>query len=114
MRHHSSSGGSIGTEGWTTRRRHSPCAQSCWLVALARNNATNSRRMFGEPLPHPLIAPGPLKRVGIPLVVLRPGDQHMLNELLAAAPRGPLQVAIAERSHQQLCLVQPRGVNRCE
>jgi hypothetical protein len=35
------------------------------LVALATNNATNSRRMSSEPLPHPLIGPGPLKGMSI-------------------------------------------------
>src|SRR5919201_5674667 len=70
--------------------------------------------MLGEPLPHPLIGPGPLKRMRVEPVVLRPGGQHMRDELLSTAPRGPLQVVVLERPDQQLRLVQPRGVRRRE
>src|SRR6476620_6964780 len=54
------------------------------------------RSMFGEPLPHPLIGPRPLKGVGVEPVVLRPRGQHMLAHLLTTAPRAPLQVAVPE------------------
>src|SRR5208337_4566236 len=70
--------------------------------------------MFGEPLPHLLIVPGPLEGMGIELVVLRRGGQHMRDELLPTAPRRSLQVMVLERSDQQLCLVQPGGVGRRE
>src|SRR6202035_3037661 len=52
------------------------------LVGLARSNATNSGGMFGEPLPHPLIRPGPLEGTGVELVILSRGGQHMGDELL--------------------------------
>ena len=43
------------------------------IVAMARSHATNSGGMLGEPLPHLLIGPGPLKGMGVEPVVLRPG-----------------------------------------
>src|SRR6202521_3671405 len=70
--------------------------------------------MFGEPLPHLLIGPGPLEGMGVELVVFRRGGQHMRDELLPTAPGRSLQVMVLERSDQQLCLVQPGGVGRRE
>src|SRR5262245_66407765 len=70
--------------------------------------------MLGEPHPHLLIGPSPLEGVGIPPVVLWPTGQHMLDELFPASPRVPLQVVIPEHPHQQLRLVQPRSMGRCE
>src|SRR5258708_5227025 len=87
---------------------------SAGLVAPATSNARNSGGMLRVPPPHPLVAPGPLERMGVASVVLRPGSQHMLSELLPADPRSPLQVVVAERPHQQLRLVQPRGMGRRE
>ena len=66
--------------------------------------------MFGEPLTHLVIRPGPLKRVGIAMVVLRPGSQHMGLELLLALPGCPFQVIVLERVDEDFRLVQPRGV----
>src|SRR4029453_5702968 len=65
-----------------------------------------------EPAPHLLIGPCPLERVGVPLVVLRPGGREVLDELLPVPPRSSLQVAIAEGMDQQLGLVEPRGPRR--
>src|SRR5690242_7299722 len=84
------------------------------LVALATSNARNSTSMLGEPHPHLLIGPRPLEGVGIPPVVLRPAGQHILDELLPAAPGDPLQVVIPDRPDQQLRLVQPRRMGRRE
>src|SRR5436190_24106792 len=66
--------------------------------------------MFSEPLTHLLIGPGPLKRVGVAVVVFGPGGQHMGLELFLALPRGPFQVIVLERMNEDFCLVQPRGV----
>src|SRR6202521_6277913 len=70
--------------------------------------------MFGEPLPHLLIGPGPLEGMGVELVVFRRGGQHMRDEHLPTAPGRALQVMVLERADQQLCLVQPGGVGRRE
>src|SRR5437762_11704799 len=66
--------------------------------------------MFGEPLTHLLIRPGPLKGVGIAMVVFGPGSQHMGLELLLALPRRPLQVIMLERMDEDFRLVQPRRI----
>src|SRR5436309_8084854 len=84
------------------------------LVALATSNARNSTSMLGEPHPHLLIGPSPLEGVGIQPVVLRPTGQHIIDELFPTTPRTSLQVVVAERPHQQLRLVQPRRMGRCE
>src|SRR5262245_24995409 len=81
------------------------------LVCLARSNARNSVRMLSEPFSHPGVGPRPLERVGVVLVVLRPGGRHVRDELLPAAPRHAPQVAIAERLVPQLGLVEPRGMH---
>jgi hypothetical protein len=70
--------------------------------------------MLGEPMPHLLNLPRPLKGVGITEIVPRQGGEHMLDKGLATVPGGPFQLAIPERPHQHLRLVQPRGVGRCE
>src|SRR6476661_3392418 len=66
--------------------------------------------MFSEPLTHLLIGPGPLKRVGVAVVVFGPGSQHMGLELFLALPRRPFQVVVLERMDEDFCLVQPGGV----
>src|SRR5438067_3946879 len=66
--------------------------------------------MFGEPLTHLLIRPGPLKGVGIAMVVFGPGSQHMGLELLLALPRRPFQVIVLERMDQDFRLIQPRRI----
>src|SRR5207237_773718 len=89
-------------------------AAAQWLVSLDRSNATNSGGMLGEPFPHLLVGPGPLKRVRVASVVFRSGPQHMLNQLLPSGPRATFEVMIPKRLDQQLCLVQPRGMDRRE
>src|SRR5260370_1926201 len=69
--------------------------------------------MFGEPLTHLLIGPGPLKRVSIAMVVFRPGSQHMGLELFLAFPRRSFQVIVLERMDEDFRLVQPRRIRRC-
>ena len=68
--------------------------------------------MFGEPMTHLLIGPGPLKRVGIAMVVFGPGSQYMGLELLLALPRRSFQVIMLERMDEDFRLVQPGGVGR--
>src|SRR5512132_3432569 len=70
--------------------------------------------MLGEPSPHLLIGPRPLKRMSVPLIVFRPGDRYMIDELLTALPRRPPQVTMSEGTDQQFRLVQPRRVRRRE
>src|SRR5436190_22267126 len=84
------------------------------LVFLDRSNATNSDGMLREPLPHFLIGPSPLKRVGVESVVFRGGTQHMVDQLLATDPRATFQVTVGKRPNQQLCLIQPGSVDRRE
>src|SRR5262249_42267208 len=79
---------------------------------LGQKSCNKFRGMLGEPPPHPLIGPRPLKRVGVEPVVLRGGNQHMLDQFLSLSPRAPFQVAMPKRSHQQFRLVQPRSVGR--
>src|SRR5438105_7991299 len=69
--------------------------------------------MFGEPLTHLLIRPGPLKGVGIAMVVFGPGSQYMGLELLLALPRRSFQVIMLERMDEDFRLVQPRRIRRC-
>src|ERR1700688_1313583 len=66
--------------------------------------------MFCEPLTHLLIGPSPLKGVGVAVVVLGPGSQHMGLELFLALPGCPFQVIMLERMDEDFCLVKPRGV----
>src|SRR5439155_7767160 len=66
--------------------------------------------MFCEPRTHLLIRPSPLKRMGVAVVVLGPGSQHMGLELLLALPGCPFQVIVLERMDEDFRLVQPRGV----
>src|SRR5438552_954515 len=84
------------------------------LVGLARSRARNSGGMLGEPLSHLLVGPVPLKRVGVALVVLRPRNMHMLDEILATGPRPTLQVVVGECFDEGFRLVQPRGMHRRE
>src|SRR5215467_9321342 len=84
------------------------------LVFLDRSNATYSRGMLGKPLPHFLIRPSPLKRVGVESVVLRGTSKHMLKQLLPTDPGTPFQVAVCKSPNQQLRLIQPGGMHRSE
>jgi hypothetical protein len=84
------------------------------LVFLDRSNATNSDGMLGEPLPHLLVGPGPLKRVGVASVVFRGGSQHLFDQLLPTDPRATFQVAVCKRPDQQLRLIQPGSMDRRE
>src|SRR6185312_1030587 len=61
------------------------------------------------PLPHFLIRPSPLERMGVSLIVLRPGQHHVIDVSDAALPRPALQVPAVEGVIQQLSLVQPGG-----
>src|SRR4051812_41059042 len=83
----------------------------CWigrpggLVSLDISNARNSGGVLGEPTTHFLIRPRPLEGMGVKPVVLRPRGHHVVDVLPAAAPRPPLQVAMAEGVVEQLPLV---------
>ena len=68
--------------------------------------------MFGEPATHFLIGPGPLERVGVVPVVLRPGGGDVGDVLPTVRPRTSLQITPVEGVVQQLRLVQPGGVRR--
>src|SRR4051794_31936489 len=59
-----------------------------------------------------MVRPHPLKRVGIAMVVFRPGSPHMGSELLLGLPRGTLQVIVLERVDENFRLVQPRRIGR--
>jgi hypothetical protein len=52
--------------------------------------------------------------MGIEPVVFRPGDDDVMDELLAAYPRRTPQVTMTEGPDQQLRVVQPRRVQRRE
>src|SRR5882724_4283652 len=78
------------------------------LVSPARKPALKSGCMFGEPLTHLVVGPGPLEGMGIAMVVLRPGSHDVGLEFLLALPRPPFQVVVLEGMDQDLCLVQPR------
>src|SRR5271157_5025566 len=52
------------------------------LVSPAISNARNSSNMFCKPSAYPLIRPGPLERMSVQLVVLRPRGCNMGDELL--------------------------------
>src|SRR5258708_4586530 len=66
--------------------------------------------MPDEPFPHLLIGPRPRKGMSVEAVILRPGGDHLLDQLLPSAPGVSLQVAMPECSDQQFRLVQPRSV----
>ncbi len=82
------------------------------LLSLDTITARNSRSMVGEPSPHFLVGPGPLERMGVATVILRPRQHHMIDQSLAALPRPALQVSEAEHVVEQLRLVQPGGAGR--
>ena len=82
------------------------------LVSSDAKPARNSLGMFGEPLSHFRGRPGPLERMGVPTVVLRPRGHHMSDERLTTRPRPALQVTEVEGMIQQLRLVQPGGAGR--
>src|SRR5258708_4229611 len=65
-----------------------------------------------EPLTHLLVGPGPIKGMGIAMVVFRPGSYHMGLELLLILPGRTLQVIMRERMDEDFRLVQPGGVGR--
>src|SRR5262249_54312463 len=66
----------------TDDQRHNSTA----LVSLARSNARNSGSMLGKPPPHLAIRPCPFKRMGIPLIVLRPRSGHVFHEVVLGWP----------------------------
>src|SRR3954454_14942632 len=68
--------------------------------------------MFGEPLTHLLIGPGPFKGMGIAMVVFGPGSQHVGLELSPVLPGRPFQVIVLEGVDEDFRLVQPRGIGR--
>src|ERR1035438_9920031 len=70
--------------------------------------------MVGVPSPHFRGRPGPLERMGVATVILRPRRHHMIDKSLAALPRPALQVPQAEGVVEQLRLVQPGGAGRCQ
>jgi hypothetical protein len=75
------------------------------LVSPATIPALNSSCMLSEPLPHPLVGPRPLERMGVAMIVFRPGGQDVGLELLLALPRGAFQIIMFERMYEDLCLV---------
>ena len=63
-----------------------------------------------EPLAQFGDAPVPLKRMGIPVVVLRPRHADVAPEFFPARPRPALQVVVGESMIEQLPLIQPRSM----
>ena len=84
------------------------------LVVPLRSPARNSVGVFREPVPHLVMAPCPLERVGIQPLVLRPRRADVFEEQLTTRPRCTPQVAMPEGPDQQLRLIQPRGMGRRE
>src|SRR5512132_1087587 len=70
--------------------------------------------MSGDPPTHLRPRPRPRDRVGVALVVLPPARVEVLDELLAALPLATLQVPLTERAEEQLSLIEPGGVRRCD
>src|SRR6188472_113198 len=70
--------------------------------------------MFAEPSAHLLIRPRPFDRMGIALVVLRPRGGNMGDELLPIPPRSSPQIVVAEGVVEDLGLVEPGRMGRCE
>src|SRR5262245_52619512 len=66
--------------------------------------------MSRDPAVHLLSRPGPRERVRVELVVLPPACIEVLDELLTTLPGAAFQVALAERTEQQLGLIEPRGM----
>src|SRR5271170_394100 len=66
------------------------------------------------PLTQVAPGPGPRDRAREALVVLPPACVEVLDEVQAALPVATFQVALAERAKEQLGLVEPRGVRRCD
>src|ERR1035441_3648139 len=70
--------------------------------------------MFCKPPAHGLIRPSPFKRMRVAVVVLRPRDGNMGDELFPTSPRPSPQVAVPEGVVEDLGLVQPGRMGRCE
>src|SRR5271157_2426589 len=66
------------------------------LVSPAISNARNSSSIFCKPSAHPLIRPGPLERMSVQLIVLRPRGGNMGDELLLIPPRPSPQVVVTK------------------
>ena len=66
-----------------------------FLVSLAINNVRNSQGMFGKPLAHLVIGPGPFDGLRVAVVVLRRRSQHMFNKGVSAGPRLTLKIMSA-------------------
>jgi len=88
--------------------------ESFGLVGVARSNARNSESMFRNPLPHLLARPCPFERMGVQPIVLRPSLPQIINEFVSTTPRSALEVVVTEGAKQQLCFIEPRGVDRGE
>src|SRR5208337_1548881 len=84
------------------------------LVSPAISNARNSSSMFCKPSAHLLIRPGPLERMSVQLVVLQPRGGNMGDELLLIPPRPSPQVVVTEGIIEDLGLVEPGRMDRCE
>src|SRR5438128_1349025 len=70
--------------------------------------------MFFEPSAHLLIRSRPFKGMSVALVVLRPRGGNMGDELLPTRPRSSSQVVVAEGVVEDLGLVEPGRMSRCE
>src|SRR5262245_50771176 len=93
------------TRGWVSGLRPSRP-----LVSPARKPALNSPGMFREPGTHPLIGPGPFKRMGVPMVIFWPRSQDVRLELVLTLPGLSFQVVVLERMDEDLRLVQPGSI----
>src|SRR5271165_2662506 len=85
-----------------------------FLVSLAISNARNSTSKFGKPSAHLLIRPRPFKGMSVAFVGLRPRGGNMSDELLPTRPRPAPQVVVAEGVVEDLGLVEPGRMGRCE
>jgi len=81
------------------------------LVALAIIDETNSLDMFGVPIPHFLVSPGPLEGMGVTAVVLRPRGVDMIDVFSTVLEGTPLEIMIAERLVEKFRLVKPGGMH---
>src|SRR5271166_293595 len=70
--------------------------------------------MFCKPPAHGLIRPSPLKGMSVTVVVLRPRGGNVGDELLPACPRPSPQVVVPEGVVEDLGLIQPGRMGRCE
>src|SRR5690348_7870171 len=76
---HSSSGGSIGIEGWTAARRHWPCAQSSWVAPCGKLTKIE-------------------RKSSLPIGAYWPQKQHMALEPSAIWSLKPANVTLSLRA----------------